>query len=228
MAATAEPVVLVMRDVVRRFHPGLAAVDGASLEVRRGELVVVLGRSGAGKTTLLSMAGGLDRPDSGEVRVEDKDVTALHGKEPEAFLQRTVGWVFQTSGLLPLLTAAENVALALRILGQSENAAMAAAMSGLEEVGLADRARHRTHELSGGEQQRVSPCSWPPTTRPPPRSPIGCFCSRTAAYNPARCQPGTEPGPDRRAVPTRGHCTYRKTDTRSTAGGCTEIREPGG
>jgi putative ABC transport system ATP-binding protein len=156
MASTAEPVVLVMRDVVRRFQPGMAAVDGASLEVHRGELVVVLGRSGAGKTTLLSMAGGLDRPDSGQIQVEDKDVTVLQGKELEAFLQRTVGWVFQTSGLLPLLTAAENVALALRILGQSEETAMAAAMSGLEEVGLADRARHRTHELSGGEQQRVA------------------------------------------------------------------------
>jgi putative ABC transport system ATP-binding protein len=158
-AATVEPAVLVMRDVSRCFSAGgrmVRAVDGVSLAVRRGELAVVLGRSGAGKTTLLSLAGGLDRPDAGQVWVEGKDVAALRGTDLDRFLGSTVGWVFQTSGLLPLLTAAENVALALLILGQDEEQAMAAALSGLEEVGMAARAQHRAHELSGGEQQRVA------------------------------------------------------------------------
>jgi putative ABC transport system ATP-binding protein len=155
----AEPEVLVMHDVSRHFSAGgrtVNAVDGVSLQVGRGELAVVLGRSGAGKTTLLSLAGGLDRPDSGQVLVQGRDVGELHGADLELFLQRTVGWVFQTSGLLPLLTAAENVAMALRILGRGEEQAMATATAGLEEVGLAERVRHRSYELSGGEQQRVA------------------------------------------------------------------------
>lgn len=157
--AMADPEVLVMRDVSRHFSSGgrsVCGVDGASLSVLQGQLAVVLGRSGAGKTTLLSLAGGLDRADSGQVWVDGKDVGALRDGELDRFLRHSVGWVFQTSGLLPLLTAAENVALALRIQGQDEASAMATAMSGLEEVGLLERARHRTHELSGGEQQRVA------------------------------------------------------------------------
>ena len=154
----AEPVVSA-RGLWRRFQSGERTVDavrGADLEVGDGELVLLLGRSGAGKSTLLSMVGGLDRPDEGTLRVAGQDVPGLRGRDLDRYLQRTVGWVFQTSGLLPLLTAAENVSLALRAAGESEARARAAAEQALAAVGLGERARHRAHELSGGEQQRVA------------------------------------------------------------------------
>ena len=128
----------------------------ADLEVAEGELVLLLGRSGAGKSTLLSLIGGLDRPDAGTVTVAGQEVPALRGADLDRFLQKTVGWVFQTSGLLPLLTAAENVSLALRLMGKPEGPAMQAALTALDSVGLAARAQHRGNELSGGEQQRVA------------------------------------------------------------------------
>ena len=153
-----EPVALA-RGVVRRFHTGgraVEAVRGADLDIQDGELVVLLGRSGAGKSTLLSLIGGLDRPDEGSIRVAGLDVPALRGADLDRYLQRTVGWVFQTSGLLPLLTAAENVSISLRVTGEPEVQAMASARQALEAVGLGDRVDHRGNELSGGEQQRVA------------------------------------------------------------------------
>jgi putative ABC transport system ATP-binding protein len=151
--------VVVARGLTRRFATGdrtVEAVKDADLEVRDGEMLVLLGRSGAGKSTLLSLIGGLDRPDAGTVKVAGLEVPALRGADLDRFLQKTVGWVFQTSGLLPLLTAAENVSLALRVAGESEAASMKAALTALESVGLAARADHRGNELSGGEQQRVA------------------------------------------------------------------------
>jgi putative ABC transport system ATP-binding protein len=151
--------VVTVQGVSRRFTAGgrtVNAVHGATLSIDDGELVVLLGRSGSGKTTLLSMIGGLDRPDEGTVIVDGADVGSLRGSDLDRFRQKTVGWVFQTSGLLPLLTAAENVGLALRIQGRNEDESSRAALSALEEVGLAERADHRTYELSGGEQQRVA------------------------------------------------------------------------
>jgi putative ABC transport system ATP-binding protein len=151
--------VVTVQGVSRRFTAGgrtVNAVHGATLSIDDGELLVLLGRSGSGKTTLLSMIGGLDRPDEGTVIVDGADVGSLRGSDLDRFRQKTVGWVFQTSGLLPLLTAAENVGLALRIQGRNEDESSRAALSALEEVGLAERADHRTYELSGGEQQRVA------------------------------------------------------------------------
>jgi len=149
------PGVVVARGLSKRFG-GVQAVRDADLEVGEGELVLLLGRSGAGKSTLLSLIGGLDRPDAGTVTVAGQEVPALRGADLDRFLQKTVGWVFQTSGLLPLLTAAENVSLGLRVMGEAEAPAMEAALTALESVGLAARARHRGNELSGGEQQRVA------------------------------------------------------------------------
>jgi len=103
-----------------------------------------------------ALIGWLDRPDAGTVTVAGQDGPSLRGAALDRFLQRTVGWVFQTSGLLPLLTAAENVSLALRVAGESEAASMKAALTALQSVGLAERADHRGNELSGGEQQRVA------------------------------------------------------------------------
>jgi putative ABC transport system ATP-binding protein len=153
------PEVLVATDLSRWFPAGeerVVAVRDASIQVGEAELVVVLGRSGAGKSTLLSLCGGLDRPDLGRVCVAGRDLARMTEDEHDGFLKGTVGWVFQSAGLLPLLSAEENVALALRILGQSETESMALARQALGAVGLSDRAGHRGMELSGGEQQRVA------------------------------------------------------------------------
>ena len=136
----------------RRF----AAVWDVNLCVLAGQLVAILGRSGSGKTTLLGLAGGLDRPDEGRICVAGEDLGALDATALDEFRRRTVGWVFQSSGLLPLLTAAENVALALRIQGMEDGRSAMLALGALEEMGLAPRAQHRALELSGGEQQRVA------------------------------------------------------------------------
>jgi putative ABC transport system ATP-binding protein len=153
------PEVLRADNVSRWFVAGgerVAAVRGASLEVFEAELVVVLGRAGAGKSTLLSLCGGLDRPDEGTVLIAGRDLAGLSEADHDLLLRRTVGWVFQAPGLLPLLSAEENVALALRLLGDAEEVALATARRALAAMGLEGRAGHRGQELSGGEQQRAA------------------------------------------------------------------------
>ena len=150
---------LVMRGVTKHFSVDgrrFLVLSGLDLTVEKGRLLILLGRSGSGKTTLLSLAGALDRPDEGIVLVNGTDVTSLRGKSLYAFRQSTVGWVFQTSGLLPLLTAVENVALALGVQGRPLARCVDPAREALRAVGLEERAEHRAHELSGGEQQRVA------------------------------------------------------------------------
>src|ERR1700716_4406292 len=115
------PDVLWMDDVSRWFPAGgrkLMAGREVSFQIAEAELLVVLGRSGSGKSTLLSLCGGLDRPDVGRVLIGGRDVSTLRGVAREAFLQRTVGWVSQSAGLLSLLSARENVMLAARIAGE--------------------------------------------------------------------------------------------------------------
>jgi putative ABC transport system ATP-binding protein len=153
------PEALVMSGVTKHFSVAgrrFSVLSDVDLVVEESQLLLVLGRSGSGKTTLLSLAGALDRPDAGRLLLDGKDITTLRGKSLYAFRQRTVGWVFQTSGLLPLLTAVENVALALRIQGRPAAECDGPALEALEAVGLAQRAQHRAFELSGGEQQRVA------------------------------------------------------------------------
>lgn len=148
----------VLERVSKHFDNG-ARVDvlvDVNMRVREGELVVLLGRSGAGKTTLLSLVGGLDRADAGSIVVCGEDVAGLRGTALEAFRQRTVGWAFQTAGLLPLLSALENVWLPMVLQGRAEKDAVAEAQLVLAAVGLAERAHHRAYELSGGEQHRVA------------------------------------------------------------------------
>jgi putative ABC transport system ATP-binding protein len=151
--------ILIAEGVSRWFSAGkerVVAVREVSLEVEEAELVVVLGRSGAGKSTLLSLCGGLDRPDEGRIWVGGRDLDQLSEGEHDGFLRGAVGWVFPAAGLLPLLSAEENVALTLRIMGHPEAEAMATASRALSAMGLAERAGHRAMELSGGEQQRVA------------------------------------------------------------------------
>lgn len=128
----------------------------ASFTIAEAELVVVIGRSGSGKSTLLSLCGGLDQPDVGRVLVAGRDVSTLRDRAREAFWQRTVGWLSQNAGLLALLSAEENVALAARIAGESGAEAARLAALALEATGLSERADHREDELSGGERQRVA------------------------------------------------------------------------
>ena len=132
------------------------ALRGVNLRVIRGELVAVRGRSGSGKTTLLNLIGGLDRPTSGQVIVDGDDVGTMSEGGLVRFRRSTVAFIFQAFGLLPILSAAENVEVPLRLVRAEPRARDARVAELLELVGLGERAAHRPHELSGGEQQRVA------------------------------------------------------------------------
>ncbi len=134
----------------------VVAVRDVSLAVCAGELVALVGASGSGKTTLLGLLGGLDQPDSGRIFINGHDLAELDDAARLTLRRRSSGFVFQAAGLVPLMTARENVALALEVSGVDPSTAAVSAMRALERVGLAERAQHRTHELSGGEQQRVA------------------------------------------------------------------------
>jgi putative ABC transport system ATP-binding protein len=158
VAAASQPVVEAF-DLGRDFASGAGVVHalaGVSVRVVAGELVVVRGRSGAGKTTLLTLLGGLDRPTAGRVEVEGRDLSTLPSAELTDLRRHLVGYVFQGFGLLPILTAAENVELPLRLVGADPAERDERVRELLEGVGMASRANHRPAELSGGEQQRVA------------------------------------------------------------------------
>jgi putative ABC transport system ATP-binding protein len=131
------------------------AVDGATLEVAAGELVVLQGRSGAGKTTLLTMLGGLDRPTAGRVELDGRSLETLDEQELREVRSTRVASVFQTFGLLPVLSAAENVEVPLRILRVPRAERERRVAEALAAVDLSDHAAQRPGELSGGQQQRV-------------------------------------------------------------------------
>jgi putative ABC transport system ATP-binding protein len=151
--------VLELRDVHRTHGAGAAAVHalrGVCLTVGPGELVAVMGPSGSGKSSLLTMAGGLDAPTSGEVRVAGALLSALSRHELARVRRRSVGYIFQDLNLLPGLTAAENVALPLELDGTRVRAARRAALAALDEIGLGEVAQRFPDDMSGGQQQRVA------------------------------------------------------------------------
>ena len=151
--------VVETRQLVRDFEMGngvVRAVDDISLRVEAGQLVAIRGRSGSGKTTLLSLIGALDRPTSGSAHVAGIPVSEMPEEQLVEFRRRTIGFIFQAFGLLPILSAEENVEIPLRLVATEPKARESRVGELLELVGLADRARHRPHELSGGEQQRVA------------------------------------------------------------------------
>jgi len=150
---------VVARGLSRDYESGgsvVHALRGIDIDVARGELLAVRGRSGSGKTTLLNLLGGLDEPTAGSVVVDGTQVSGLGEDESAAVRRRTIAFVFQTFGLIPILSAAENVEVPLRLVGADPRERDARVAELLELVGLAERARHRPHELSGGEQQRVA------------------------------------------------------------------------
>jgi putative ABC transport system ATP-binding protein len=145
--------------VTRTFGRGAAArsaLRGVSLEVAAGELVALIGRSGSGKTTLLNIIAGLDAPTSGHVWVDGSEVTAMSSDDRRRLRQDTVAMIFQSFALLPVLSAAENVGVPMRLARMPAAAREERARDLLSLVGLGGRAQQRPFELSGGEQQRVA------------------------------------------------------------------------
>lgn len=145
--------------VTKRFGVGDTATPvlfGVDMEVRAGELVLLMGPSGSGKTTLLSILAGLMRPSTGRVSLCGAEVSALPDAAVRRVRRESLGFVFQTSNLFPALTAEENVAEVLRMKGTPRAEAHARARASLERVGLSSRLHHRPAELSGGQKQRVA------------------------------------------------------------------------
>jgi putative ABC transport system ATP-binding protein len=148
-----------LKDVERVYGQGVGevrAVHGVDLEIGPGEFVVVVGPSGSGKTTLLQLLGALDRPTSGEVHFEGRDLVRMRDGELTELRLKTIGFIFQQFNLIPTLTAAQNVEAALAPVGLHADARRARTVELLETVGLAERATHLPSQLSGGEQQRVA------------------------------------------------------------------------
>ncbi|MFJ9113600.1 ABC transporter ATP-binding protein [Streptomyces sp. NPDC102283] len=155
----ARTVMVTVEDLHRSYGSGAAAVHalrGVSFEIPRGELVALKGRSGSGKTTLLNLVGGLDTPDDGRITVDGTELAGLGEKGLLELRRDRVGFIFQSFGLIPILTAAENVGVPLRLrrADPAERDERVALLLSL--VGLADHAEQRPGELSGGQQQRVA------------------------------------------------------------------------
>ncbi|WP_415941790.1 ABC transporter ATP-binding protein [Streptomyces sp. 067-1] len=139
-----------------RDSAAVHALRGVSFDVPRGELVALKGRSGSGKTTLLNIVGGLDTPDAGRVQVDGRDLAELDEDGLLALRRDRVGFVFQSFGLIPILTAAENVGVPMRLRRAAPREREERVELLLALVGLADHAAQRPGELSGGQQQRVA------------------------------------------------------------------------
>ncbi len=150
---------LDVRDVRRSFSSGGREVEvlkGIGLQILAGKLTMLKGRSGSGKTTLLNLLGGLDRPSAGEVWFRERPMHQWSDRQLTKLRRREIGYIFQTSALMPLLSAWENVELSLRMAGVPGTEWKQRTTYCLDLVGLTKRAQHRPSEMSGGEQQRVA------------------------------------------------------------------------
>ena len=145
-----------LRKTFRSGRTELVVFENLSFRVRKGEMVAIVGESGAGKSTLLHILGALDRPSEGDVYCAHMRLRTLSEDAAADFRNREIGFVWQFHYLLPEFTAAENVAMPLLLRNKDRNEAVAEGLKWLREVGLAERAEHRSGELSGGEQQRVA------------------------------------------------------------------------
>ena len=150
---------IAARDLIREYRMGgtlIRAVNGISLEIERGDFVALLGASGSGKSTLLNLIAGLDRPTSGSMTVNGRDIAQMSAEDLARYRRFTVGMIFQAFNLIPSMTLLENVELPMRFAEVERAERSARAREALERVGLAARVTHRPVELSGGEQQRAS------------------------------------------------------------------------
>jgi putative ABC transport system ATP-binding protein len=145
-----------VRKVYRQGKNEITALDGVSLDIARGEFAVIMGPSGSGKSTLLHLIGGLDRPTSGELLVDQRLVGQMADDQVTLFRRTRIGFIFQFFNLLPTLSALENVALPFVLDGRSKEEAEQRAKMLLDEVGLENRKDHLPEEMSGGEIQRIA------------------------------------------------------------------------
>jgi len=141
---------------IKKSYGNLQILKGVDLDVKRGEIITIIGASGAGKSTLLHVIGTLDQPDHGTVRLNNVDIHTLSSKKMSAFRNEQIGFIFQFHHLLPEFTALENICIPAFIAGKSKKDAENKAFELLELLGLSDRANHKPNEMSGGEQQRVA------------------------------------------------------------------------
>ena len=145
-----------VRKVYRQGNNEIIALDGVSLDIAKGEFAVIMGPSGSGKSTLLHLIGGLDRPTSGELLVDQRLVGQMADDQVTLFRRTRIGFVFQFFNLLPTLTALENIALPFVLDGRSKEEAEQRAKMLLDKVGLQNRQDHLPEEMSGGEIQRIA------------------------------------------------------------------------
>ncbi|MGA1873600.1 MAG: ABC transporter ATP-binding protein [Thermoplasmatota archaeon] len=153
-----EDIIIQASGIERNFELGevkVRALRGIDLKVKRGEFLVILGPSGSGKTTLLNCLGGIDSPSNGSITVESEDIGSYSENRLSEYRRNKVGWIFQFFNLIPSLTAAENVALALEMAGDKKDM-MERSREALSLVGIPDKANMFPSQLSGGEQQRVA------------------------------------------------------------------------
>ena len=146
---------LAFKNVNKIFGP-VKALSDINFKVKKGEIVSIVGASGAGKTTLLQILGTLDKPNSGNLFINETDITRLNNKKLAAFRNKEIGFIFQFHQLLPEFTAIENVCIPAYIAGKSKTEAEKSALEYLKFLKLEHRADHKPAELSGGEQQRVA------------------------------------------------------------------------
>ncbi|GAB7526482.1 ABC transporter ATP-binding protein [Paraburkholderia sp. 2C] len=149
---------LSLSNVIKRYpgHPPRTVLNGISLDLREGECVAIVGESGSGKSTLLNLAAGLDKPDAGQIVFDGANLATLDDDRATRLRRARMGFVFQAFHVLPNLTAAQNVALPLRLNGVPVADVAARVAAALASVGLADRADTLPRELSGGELQRIA------------------------------------------------------------------------
>ena len=151
--------IVTLQNVTKRYTRGKQTVEvlhGIDLEIAQGDFVALMGPSGSGKTTLLNLIGGLDQPSTGSVAVAGERIDSLSGSRLAKWRARHIGFVFQFYNLMPMLTAQRNVELPLLLTSLSASQRKRNAEAALAVVGLAERARHKPNELSGGQAQRVA------------------------------------------------------------------------